>query len=115
MRNKFDNFQETSKRHTPNDKYENSVTPHIAAAAEGIPNKSRTKRRVRLESMAVREKRENFKISLLERNPINANALKLKKLKKARRELTHTKKNKRITFEAKSIKSKTRWRIDNHE
>ena len=45
-RNKFDTLQETSERHTPNDKYEHFVTNRIEAAAKTIPTKPRAKCRV---------------------------------------------------------------------
>ena len=34
IRNKFDPLQETSERHTPNDKYENFVSAYLKATAE---------------------------------------------------------------------------------
>ena len=53
-------------------------------------------------SNKIREKRDNMKILplLKKKNPRNANALK----SKARRELTHTKKNNQNPFKVKSIK-----------
>ena len=56
VRNKFDTLQEISAKYTPNDKYENFVTAHIVART-----KLRVKRRVPLESIAVREKRDDKK------------------------------------------------------
>ena len=50
--NKFNSFQATFERHTPNDEYENFVTTHLeAAAAECIPTKLRVKFRVPWESL----------------------------------------------------------------
>ena len=46
VRNKFDSLQETSGRHTPNDKYENLVTTYMEVATECILNKQRAKYRV---------------------------------------------------------------------
>ena len=45
--NKFDALQETSKKHTLNEEYENIVTAHIQAAVECIPTKLKAKCRVR--------------------------------------------------------------------
>ena len=83
----------------PIDKYENFVTAHMEAAAECIPTKPRAECRVSWESLVVRKKWGNIKIASLlnKRNPTNAN---VQKLKKAQRELTHSRKN---TFKAKSI------------
>ena len=55
-------------------------------------------------------KRHEKKTALLnKRNPIHANA---QKLKKSQRELTHTERNNNNTFNAKLIKSETRLKID---
>ena len=56
IRNKFDTLQETSKRHTSNNDYQNFVTAHIEVAAECISTKLRAKSGVSWESTAVREK-----------------------------------------------------------
>ena len=59
-------MQETSKRHTPNYEYENFVLTHIEIATECIPTKPRTKCRVPLEGIVLREKRNNTNITSLE-------------------------------------------------
>ena len=81
VRNKFDTLQETSKRYTLNDKYENFVMANIEAAAGCIPTKPRPKCRVPWEAIAIREKQDNMKkASLLNKsNLTNANMQKLKK------------------------------------
>ena len=67
--------------HTPNDEYENFVNAHREAAAKYIPTKHRIKSRVLCETLAVREKRADVKTASKcnRKNPININALKLKK------------------------------------
>ena len=91
LRNKFDVLQEISELLTPNDEYENFVNAHIEAATEYIPTKLRAKHRIPRETLMIRKKRDYVKTASLcnKRNPTNANA---QKLKKAQRELTHTKK-----------------------
>ena len=56
VRNKFDALQETSKRHTRDDEYENFVTAHIEAVSESIPTKPKAKYRVPWESIAKKNK-----------------------------------------------------------
>ena len=51
VRNKFNNFQEISETHTPNNEYKNFVTPNREATAECIPTKPRAKCRVSWESV----------------------------------------------------------------
>ena len=58
-------LQHTTKRHTPNNLYENVVTLLLEIAAESIPTKSRAKGRILWESAAVREKRDNTKKGIL--------------------------------------------------
>ena len=57
--NKYDDLQEQTKTHTPNE-HENFVNVHLEAAAEFVPTKHRTKYRVPWETLAVREKRANL-------------------------------------------------------
>ena len=80
LRNKFDALQKTETR-TLNDEYENFVNAHLEAAAKYIPTKLRTKSRVPWGTLAVREKRADGKTTSKcnRKNPMNANALKLKK------------------------------------
>ena len=63
------------------DEYENFVNAHFEAAANCILTKPRTKYRVSWETLAVREKRADVKTAskCYRMNPINTNALKLKK------------------------------------
>ena len=56
VRNKFNTLQEISRRHTPNDDYENFVTDNMETTAECITTKPRTKCRVLSESPVVRKK-----------------------------------------------------------
>ena len=79
LRNKIDALQEISETPTPNDKYENFVNAHLKTAAECIPTKQRAKPRVPWETLAVREKRADVKITSLcnRRNPTKINAQKL--------------------------------------
>ena len=81
LKNKFDALQEKTEIHTPNDEYENFVNAHIEAAAKYIPTKLRTKSRVPLETLAVREKRADVKTApkCNRNNPTNTNAQILKK------------------------------------
>ena len=83
VRNKFDALQEKTEIHTPNDEYENFVNAHIEAAAKYIRIKFRTKSRVPLATLAVREKRADVKTASKcnRKNPTNTNALKIKKVK----------------------------------
>ena len=83
LRNKFNALQEKTEIHTPNDEYENFVNAHLEAAAKCIPTKLRTKSRVPRETLVVREKRADVKTASKcnRKNPMNANALKLKKAK----------------------------------
>ena len=80
LRNKFDALQKTGIC-TPNDEYENFVNVHLEAAAKYITIKLRTKSRVSWETLAVREKRAGMKTAskCIRKNPMNINALKLKK------------------------------------
>ena len=68
----------------------------MEAATECIPIKPRAKSRVPWKTLAV------MKIAFLTniRNPTNANA---QKLKKAQRELTHTKQSKNNRFKVRSM------------
>ena len=70
-----------SETPTLNDEYENFVNAHLEAAAERIPTKQRAKPRVPWETLVVRKKRADVKTVSYwnRRNPININALKLKK------------------------------------
>ena len=81
LRNKFDELQELSETPIPNVEYENFVNAHIEAAVECIPTKQIAKPRVPWETLAVRKKRANVKITSLcnRKNPNNINAQKLKK------------------------------------
>ena len=84
VRKKFDIFLERSERHTPNDEYENFVIARIDLAAECIPTKLRTKRRV----LGELEKNDQTgkKSSLFnKRNPTYANAQKFKKVQRERK------------------------------
>ena len=83
LRNKFDVLQEKRETRTPNDEYENFVNAHLEAATKYIPIKHRTKSRVAWETFAVREKRADVKTASKcnRKNPINTNALKLKRHK----------------------------------
>ena len=99
VKNKSVTIQETFKRHTPNEKYENFVTTHMEeAAAECIPIKPTAT----WESLVGRKKQEkNFKVSLLKkRNLTNA----MQKLKKAQGELANTYQKEQNTFKAKLVK-----------
>ena len=77
-----------TEKGTPNDEYENFVNAHIEATEKCIPTKPRTKHRIPWETLAVREKRAHVKTASksYRKNPINTNAIKLKK--KARYQLT---------------------------
>ena len=79
VRNKFDILQETSERHTPNDKYENFTSVHLEAAAKCIPTKEANAQSP-CETEAVREKRNNKKKASLynKTNPTNINMQNLK-------------------------------------
>ena len=81
LRNTYDALQEQIKTYTPNEEYENFVNPDLEAAVEFIPTKQRTKYRVPLETLAVREKLADLKTTSKcnRKNPSNTNALKLKK------------------------------------
>ena len=57
LRNRFETLQEKTEKSTPNDEYENFVSAHLEAAAKYIPTKLKTKYRVPLKTLAVREKR----------------------------------------------------------
>ena len=72
LRNKFDTLQEISETSTPNDEFENI----IEAAAECIPTKLRTKRKVLWDTLAVKKKRDDVKTTSLcnRRNRTNINA-----------------------------------------
>ena len=81
LRNKFDALHDISETPTPNDEYENFVSAHLEAATECIPTKQRAKPRVPWETLAVRKKRVEVETASKcnRMNPININALKLKK------------------------------------
>ena len=81
LRNKFDALQGKTEICTPNDEYENFVNAHLEAAVKCIPTKLRTKSRVPWETLVVREKRADMKTASKcnRKNPMNTNALKLKK------------------------------------
>ena len=81
LRNIFETLQEKTEKGTPNDEYENFINAHLEAAAKCIPTKPRTKYRVPLETLAVREKRAHVKTAskIYWKNQTNTNALKLKK------------------------------------
>ena len=81
--NKFDARQEKTEIFILNDEYENFVNAHLEAAAKYIPTKPKTKSRVPWETLAVREKCANMKTAskCKRKNPMNTNALKLKKAK----------------------------------
>ena len=65
----------------PNDEYENFVNAHLEAAVKYIPTKHGTKSRVPWETLAVRGKCADVKTASKcnRKNPMNTNALKLKK------------------------------------
>ena len=81
LRNRFETLQEKTEKGTPNDEYQSFVNTRIEAAVKCIPTKPRTKYRVLLETLAVREKRALVKTASksYRKNPTNTNALKLKK------------------------------------
>ena len=81
LRNKYDDLQEQTKTHTPNEEYENFVKAHLEAATECIPTEQRTKYRISWDRLAVREKRADVKSASkrYRNNPTNTNAMKLKK------------------------------------
>ena len=56
VRKKFDSLQETSQRHTLNDKYYNFVNSYIEAA-ENIPIKPKAKCKIPCELIAARKMR----------------------------------------------------------
>ena len=70
-----------TKKVPPNDEYENFVNAHLEAATNCIPTKPRTKSRVPWQTLVVREKHADMKTAFkcYRKNPINTNALKLKK------------------------------------
>ena len=78
LRNKYDAQQEQTETPTSNEEYENFVNAHLEAAAE---TKQRRKYRVPWETLSVREKRTDVKTASKcnKKNPINTNALNLKK------------------------------------
>ena len=79
LRNKFDALQEISETPIANDEYKKFVNAHLEAAAECILTKQRAKPRVPWETLAVRKKRADVKITSLHsrRNPINIITQKL--------------------------------------
>ena len=81
VRNKFNAQQKKTETHTPYDEYENFVNAHLEATAKCIPTEQRAKSRVPLDTLAVRKNRADMKIASKcnKKNPINTNALKLKK------------------------------------
>ena len=70
---------------------------HMNAATEYVPTKPNANCRSPWEALVVRKKRDNMKIAILlnKENPTNVN---VQIVKKAHKELTHTKKNKTNTF-----------------
>ena len=80
LRNRFETLQEKTEKSTPNDEYENFINAHLEAAAKCIPTKLKTKYRVPLETLAVREKRALVKNSLqkLSNKPNKHKCLKTK-------------------------------------
>ena len=97
LRNKFDALQETSETHISNDAYENFVSAHLEAAAYCISTKQRVKHRVPWETLAVRTKYADMKTASKCNmgDPININALKLKK---AQNELANIYLNEQIEY-----------------
>ena len=97
VRNQVDALQEISETLTPNGKYAKFVNVYMIAAAECIPNKLRSKNRVPWESLTVKKKGDNVKIASLcnKKDPINANA---QKLKKAQRKLINVYQNEQIQY-----------------
>ena len=93
LRNKFDALQEISEIQTLNEEYENFVNTRIETELQCIPTKLSAKHRVPWKTLAIKKKRDDVKTASLcnRRKPTNANA---QKLKKAKSELMHTKKNK---------------------
>ena len=92
----------------------NFINGHMEAAAECIPTKPTSNHRVLWKTLAVRKRRDNVK-----KVSLNANA---KKLKKAKRELTHTKKNKqkniqghikKIRYSVEDRQSRITWQTVN--
>ena len=81
QRNKFDALQQKTETHTPNDEYENFDNAHLEAAAEYISMKQRTKSRVSLETLGIREKRADVKTASKcnRKNPTDTNAMKFQK------------------------------------
>ena len=75
-------------RRYQNDEYENFINAHMEVAAECIQTKLRAKHRVSWETLTVKTRFDDMNTTSLckERNPINANA---QKLKKAQSELTN--------------------------
>ena len=61
VRNKFDNIQETSKKYTPSDGYENFDTAHLEAAVTYVASKSRAKYKASWEPIAVWGKLNHLK------------------------------------------------------
>ena len=72
VRKTFDSLQETSERYARNGEYENFITASMEAAATCIPIKPRANCRIPMESIEVREKRDNMKIASL-RNKVKCN------------------------------------------
>ena len=81
LRNRFETLQEKTEKGTLNDEYENFFNVHLEVAAKCISTKPRTKYRVPRETLAFREKCAHVKTATksYRKNPINTNALKLKK------------------------------------
>ena len=80
QRNRFETLQEKTEKGTPNDEYENFVDAHLEAASKCIPTKPRTKYRVPLQTVAIREKRALVKTASksYRKNPTNTDTRKLK-------------------------------------
>ena len=74
-------YSRRQKTHTPNDEYENFDNAHLEAAAEYISVKQRTKSRVPLETLGIREKRADVKTASKcnRKNPTDTNAMKFQK------------------------------------
>ena len=81
LRNIFDERQEKTETHTPDNEYENFVNAQLESAAECIPTKQKAKPRAPWETLAVRKKRTDLKTASKcnRKNSNNTNALKFKK------------------------------------
>ena len=107
--NKFDTLQKPSERHTPNDKYENCVTAHLEAAVECLSSKLSAKcRQFSWESIAVREKQDNVKKTLIKETQQIAIQSSLRKSRENYQK--YQKKNNLSTSEIKE-KQEFCWRL----